>query len=123
MGHRPMTVLLFVFTAVLLPVLLGEAVDWTPWVATQLIRRAAAHLPPEYRARYEEEWAGEFCVLSGGKLAKLLFGVRVYTGARRTGAELQKQLDRDTAERDVLEPLRTSISPRVKGHTVLHIML
>jgi DivIVA protein len=92
-----MTVLIFVLTVILLPMLIGEVVDWLPWVTTQLIRRAAFHLPLEYRARYEEEWKGEFYALPGGKLTKLFFGLRIYAGARSTGAALQDELDKGRA--------------------------
>lgn len=103
MGRRPVTtIIFFVFTAILVPVLANEFVDWLPWVATRLIRRAAGHLPLRYRARYVEEWKAEFNALPGGKLTKLLFGLRVYAGARNTGAVLQKlqeQRDMDIAAR------------------------
>jgi hypothetical protein len=96
-----MSALIFVLTVILFPVLIVEGMDWLPWVATRLIRRAASHLPLEYRARYEEEWKGEFYALPGGKLTKLFFGLRIYAGARRTGAELQEKLDRDKAQSEM----------------------
>jgi vacuolar-type H+-ATPase subunit H len=106
MGYRPVTVLIsvliFVFTAIVLPVVLGEAVDWLPWVATRLLRRAACHLPLEYRARYVAEWKGEFYVLPGGKLTKLFFALRVYKNARLTGAKLREKL----AARDMVTAAR-----------------
>jgi hypothetical protein len=99
MGCRPVTVIIFIFTAILVPVLVGECVDWLPWVATRLIRRAANRLPLECRARYEEEWRAEFNALPGGKLTRLLFGLRIYAGARSTGAALQEEIEMDTAAR------------------------
>jgi cell division septum initiation protein DivIVA len=99
MGCRPVTVIIFILTAILVPVLVGECVDWLPWVGTRLIRQAANRLPLNYRARYEEEWQAEFKVLPGGKLTKLLFGLRIYAGARATGAELQLEDTMDLAAR------------------------
>ena len=96
-----MTVLISVCILFLLPILIAEVQDWLPWVAIRLIRRAAWHLPLEHRAGYEEEWKGEFCALPGGKLTKLIFGLRVYAGARRTGAQLQENLDRSKAALDM----------------------
>ena len=88
-----MTVIIFILTAILVPVLVGECVDWLPWVGTRLIRQAAKRLPLQYRARYEEEWQAEFNALPGGKLTKLLFGLRIYANARATGALLLKAED------------------------------
>ena len=99
MGCRPVTVIIFIFTAILVPVLVGECVDWLPWVGTRLIRNAANRLPLAHRARYEEEWQAEFEVLPGGKLTKLLFGLRICANARATGALLQAEDNMDVAAR------------------------
>ena len=99
MGCRQVTVIIFIFTAILVPVLVGEFVDWLPWAGTLLIRQAVKRLPPKHRARYEEEWRAEFNTLPGGKLTKLLFGVRIYAGARRTGTVLQAEDNMDLAAR------------------------
>jgi hypothetical protein len=93
-----MTGIIFIFTAILVPVLVGECVDWFPWVGTRLIRLAAKRLPVKYRARYEEEWQAELNALPGGKLTRLLFGLRIYAGARSTGAELQVENATEAAE-------------------------
>jgi hypothetical protein len=99
MGCRPVTVIIYVVTAILVPVLVGECVDWLPWAGTWLIRLATKRLPVKYRARYEEEWQAEFNALPGGKLTKLLFGLRIYAGARATGAVCQAEDYMDTAAR------------------------
>jgi len=96
------TAIIFIFTVILIPVLVGEFVDWLPWVGTRLIRRAARRLPAEFRDRYEEEWQAEFNALPGGKLTKPAFGLRVYAGARSTGAALQAEIDK-RAEIDNME--------------------
>jgi cell division septum initiation protein DivIVA len=105
MGCRPVTVIIvilgFIFTAILVPILVGEFVDWFPWASTRLIRRAANRLPLECRARYEEEWQAEFDALPGGKLTKLLFGLRIYANAPSTGAALQAEIDMETARRNM----------------------
>jgi hypothetical protein len=102
MGCRQVTVIIFIFTAILVPVLVGECVDWLPWTGTRLIRRAANRLPIKYRARYEEEWQAEFNALPGGKLTKLLFGLRICANARSTGAALQAEIDMEAARRAML---------------------
>jgi hypothetical protein len=100
MGCRPVTaIVIFIFTAIVVPVLVSEFVDWFPWVGTRLIRQAARRLPVKYRARYEEEWQAEFNALPGGKLTKLLFGLRICANARSTGAALQVEIDVETARR------------------------
>jgi hypothetical protein len=99
MGCRPVTVIIFIFTVILVPVLVGEFVDWLPWAGTLLIRQAVKRLPPKHRARYEEEWKAEFNALPGGKLTKLLFGLRIYAGARRTGIVLQAEDNMNLAAR------------------------
>jgi hypothetical protein len=86
------TVVILAITLVLVPMLLTEFTDWLPWIATRLIRRAAAQLPAERRARYAEEWAAEFSALPGGKLAKLAFGLRLCAHARATGAVLREEV-------------------------------
>ena len=88
-----MTVIIFIVTVIVGPMLVGEFVDWLPWVGKRLIRQAARRLPLQYRARYEEEWQAEFEVFPGGKLTKLLFGLRIYANARSTGAFLQAEDD------------------------------
>lgn len=55
-----MTVIIFIVTVILVPVVVGEFVDWLPWVGTRLIRHAARRLPLQYRARYEEESQAAF---------------------------------------------------------------
>jgi hypothetical protein len=103
MGCRPVTVIIFIFTAILVPILVLEFVDWLPWAGTRLMRRAANRLPLECRARYEEEWQAEFNALPGGKLTKLLFGLRICANARSTGAALQAEIDTETARRAMID--------------------
>ncbi len=65
------TVLLFVLTAVLLPLLLTEFGDWCPWVAARLVRWSARRLgSPAVCARYEEEWTANLNEVPG-KLSRL----------------------------------------------------
>jgi hypothetical protein len=99
MGGRPVTVIIFILTAILVPVLVGECVDWLPWAGTRLIRLATKRLPVTHRARYVEEWQAEFNVLPGGKLTKFLFGLRIYANARATGALLRADDNMDLAAR------------------------
>jgi hypothetical protein len=93
------TVIIFILTGIIVPVLVGECVDWLPWAGTRLIRLATKRLPVNYRARDEEEWQAEFNALPGGKLTRLLFGLRIYTGARATGAVCQAEDNMDNAAR------------------------
>jgi len=86
------TVVALAVTLVLVPALLTEFTDWLPWIATRLVRRAAARLPAERRARYAEEWAAEFSALPGGKLTKLAFGLRLCAHARATAAVLREEV-------------------------------
>src|SRR5579859_644842 len=99
MGCRQVTGIIFIFTAIVVPVVVGECVDWLPWVGARLIRLSTKRLPVNYRARYEEEWQAEFNALPGGKLTKLLFGLRICANARSTGAALQVEIDMETARR------------------------
>ena len=94
-----MTVIISIVTLILVPVVVGEFVDWLPWAGTRLIRQATKRLPIQYRVRYEEEWQAEFKVLPGGKLTKLLFGLRIYANARPTGALLQAEDNMELAAR------------------------
>lgn len=62
---------LFVVMAVVLPLVLAEFGDWSPWLAERLVRWAARRLPdPASRGRYEEEWTANLSQVPG-KLAPL----------------------------------------------------
>ena len=94
-----MMAIIFIFTGILVPVLVGECVDWLPWAGARLIRLAVKRLPVKYRARYEEEWQAEFKALPGGKLTKLLFGLGIYARARATGAVRRAEDYKEVAAR------------------------
>jgi len=64
-------VLLFLATAVVLPLLVTEFGDWCPWLAARLVRWAARHLgDPASCERYQEEWIANLNEVPG-KLARL----------------------------------------------------
>jgi hypothetical protein len=64
-------VLVFIVTAVLLPLSLSEFGDWSSWLARRLARWTAHHLGNQSLAkRYEEEWLAELVEVPG-KLASL----------------------------------------------------
>jgi hypothetical protein len=92
------TIIIFVVTAIFVPMVLTEFTDWLPWIATFLVHRATAQLPIERRARYQEEWAAEYSALPGGKLTKLAFGLRLYAHARTTGAVLREEVEAEQEE-------------------------
>ncbi|MFI6031575.1 hypothetical protein [Amycolatopsis magusensis] len=61
-----------VLTAVLLPLALDELRDWSPRLATKMVRWAARRLGHQLaQARYEEEWAANIQAVPG-KLSALL---------------------------------------------------
>jgi tetratricopeptide (TPR) repeat protein len=63
--------LAFALTAIGLPLLLSEVIDWAPWLAERLVRHAAGWLgDPETCARYAEEWTGNIRQVPG-KLSRL----------------------------------------------------
>lgn len=66
--------LFWVFGAVLLPLLLSEFTDLSPWMAKSLIRRAARRIPEQERPRWEEEWLEELAS-KPGRLWKLLWAL------------------------------------------------
>jgi len=73
-------VVVFLITAVALPLLLTEFGDWCPWLAARLVRWAARHLgDPASCRRYEEEWIANLNEVPG-KLARLVaaFGYLAY---------------------------------------------
>jgi hypothetical protein len=61
------------------------------------VRDIRPKFPQDYRDPYEEEWQAEFDALPRGKLTKLLFGLRIYAGARATGAVCQAEDNMDLA--------------------------
>jgi hypothetical protein len=90
MGRQPVngsTMVVFVVTAVVLPLVLAEFGDWCPWLAVRLVRWAARRLgDPASCQRYEEEWTANLNEVPG-KLARLFaaFGyVACLPGMRRS---------------------------------------
>ncbi|MER6145914.1 AAA family ATPase [Streptomyces sparsogenes] len=64
--------IIFMATAVILPLLLSEFGDWCPWLAKRLTRWTAQRLGDAQAAeRYSEEWLAELAHLPG-KLSHLL---------------------------------------------------
>jgi lipopolysaccharide/colanic/teichoic acid biosynthesis glycosyltransferase len=80
--------LLITLGTIVLKMLADELLDWCPWFARRMIKRAAARLAEKHGARYEAEWLAELDVLPGKGLSKLLFGARILRGARDTGRAL-----------------------------------
>jgi hypothetical protein len=62
-------ILVFLLTAVLVPMLVNEFTDWLPWFAIRLVWAAARTLPPAVRLRYSNEWLGELDA-TPGKLSR-----------------------------------------------------
>jgi lipopolysaccharide/colanic/teichoic acid biosynthesis glycosyltransferase len=83
------SVLAFLMTAVVMPLLVTEFAAWLPWLASRMIRGAARALPRSQRARYLAEWQAELEALPGGNLTQLLFAIRICMGALDTGAQLR----------------------------------
>lgn len=83
-----MTWLYAAFVALLLKVILDEVLEWCPWVAQRLIRRAALRLPSESSQRYCEEWLAELDALPGKGVSKLAFAARVFWSTPRVRAAL-----------------------------------
>ena len=64
--------MIFVVTAVILPLLLSEFGDWCPWLGRRLVRWSARRLgDPVACARYEEEWLANLAEIPG-KLSVLV---------------------------------------------------
>jgi hypothetical protein len=67
-------VLLWFLGTVVLPVLLSECTDLSPWLAKRLVRRAARRIPKQERPRWEEEWLNELAS-KPGRLVQLLWAL------------------------------------------------
>lgn len=66
------TAVIFMMSAVILPLLLAEFGDWCPWLAKRLTRWTAHHLgDAQATERYSEEWLAELAHLPG-KLSHLV---------------------------------------------------
>lgn len=72
----------------LVNLILAELLDWCPWVAVRLIRRAVRKLPPEARDRYLDEWLAELEAVPGRRISAIIFAIRICIGASRVSAEL-----------------------------------
>jgi len=64
----------WILTAVVIPLILSEFTDLSPWLARKLIGRAARRLPEQDRPRWEEEWLGEL-EERPGRLSQLLWAL------------------------------------------------
>jgi len=82
------SVLVFLVTAVIVPILVGEFTDWLPWFAERMIAAAARTMPSAVRSRYVEEWLAELEDVPG-KLSKLVFAARVLVRAPVAAAAIR----------------------------------
>jgi hypothetical protein len=64
----------WVLGAILLPLLLSEFTDLSPWMAKTLVRRAARRIPEQERPRWEDDWLAELAS-KPGRLWKLLWAL------------------------------------------------
>ena len=69
----------------------AEVIAWCGPAQRALLRRAAARLPIEYRARYAEEWMAELDASPRGPVTRLLFTVTLLVRARRLEVALQER--------------------------------
>jgi hypothetical protein len=77
----------WLFGAIVVPLLLNEFTDVSPWLARKLICRAVRRLPEQDRPRWQEEWLGEF-EERPGRLLKLLWALSLLWGAGEMGRML-----------------------------------
>jgi hypothetical protein len=63
-----------IFGAIVLPLLLSEFTDLSPWLAKTLVRRAARRIPEQERPRWEDDWLAELAS-KPGRLFKLLWAL------------------------------------------------
>jgi hypothetical protein len=85
------SIMAFLLTAVLVPMLVNEFTDWLPWLAERLIWAAARTLPSAVRQRYTDEWLGELDA-TPGKLSKLVVAVRIFVRAPATAVIIRRVL-------------------------------
>jgi hypothetical protein len=81
----------WVFGAVLLPLLLSEFTELSPWLAECLVRRAARRIPEQERPDWEAEWLAELAS-KRGRLLKLLWALRRLPLLRRGPREMAYML-------------------------------
>ncbi len=102
--------LVFLVTAVLLPMLLAELGDWCPWLAKRLVRWSARRLrSPEDRARYEEEWVANLDEVPG-KLSRLVAALGYLVSVPRMRATLGQSQSPQTTPLDAATGLPQGIS-------------
>jgi hypothetical protein len=92
--------IVFSLTAILLPLILNEVGDWSPWLAVRLVRWTAARLGnPLDAERYAEEWEANLEEMPG-KLTRLGVAISITLYAPRLRRSLRRrrarQLDRHT---------------------------
>jgi lipopolysaccharide/colanic/teichoic acid biosynthesis glycosyltransferase len=85
------SILAFLVTAVLVPMLVNEFTDWVPWFGERLIGAAARTLPSAVRQRYTDEWLGELDA-TPGKLSKLVVAIHIFVRAPATAVIISRVL-------------------------------
>ncbi|MFD0069589.1 hypothetical protein, partial [Streptomyces sp. NPDC127574] len=103
-------VIIFMVTAVFLPLLLSEFGDWCPWLAKRLTQWAARRLGDAQAAeRYSEEWLAELAHLPG-KLSHLLTAISYFLALPRIRWSL-RAARRTTSTGPSLDELLPSQTP------------
>jgi hypothetical protein len=93
-------VLSWIFGAILLPLLLSEFTELSPWLAECLVRRAARRIPEQQRPDWEAEWLAELAS-KRGRLLKLLWALRRLPLLRRGPREMACMLGARPVSRGV----------------------
>lgn len=83
---------IFVVTAIVLPIVLTELTAWGPRVAVRIVHRAARQLTPPHSDRYAQEWAAELDSVPG-QLSKVLKALSIFCGMRRLRQSLPTPID------------------------------
>jgi hypothetical protein len=81
------TALMWLLSVIVVPLLLAEFTDVSPWLAEKLVRRAARRLPEPERSRWQEEWAAELGS-KPGRLWRLVWALSLLAGAGKMGRML-----------------------------------
>ncbi|MDE3721401.1 NB-ARC domain-containing protein [Nocardiopsis sp. N85] len=104
--------IIFLATAVALPLLLNEFGEWAPWLAVRLVRWTARQLGSRTDAdRYAEEWEGNLNEVPG-KLAKLAIAIGIMAYAPRLRGSLRWSRARRLESR---APIRRSLTGAFVG--------
>jgi hypothetical protein len=86
-----MATALFVVSGIMLPLLLAEFFECSPWMADRILKAAARRVPSTMRAEQRRHWEGDIDTIPG-KLSKIVVALHILLKSGATGRAMEEAL-------------------------------